>query len=59
MTRRVNIICQLLALAGVMLVPAWDVSPETKNTAYVLICFWQLAVGLIAHQFTPDGDGIK
>ena len=60
MTRNLQIFAQLLGMAGQMLMdPAaklFGFTPEMATFLHAVIGFGQAAMGILAHNFNPDGS---
>lgn len=56
MKLKLNLIAQIVAGAGQVLVPAAPIPDEWKTFAHALVAFAQITVSAIAHAYTPDGN---
>lgn len=55
MTRKLNVLAQILACAGQMLIPSIPCDAEVKQFLHAFVGFAQAAIGVIAHAYSPDG----
>ncbi len=59
MKRWFNAASQICALAGQMLIPLIPADDAQKNAAHTVLAFIQMAISIIAHNYTPEGDRIS
>lgn len=59
MKRWLNIVTQSLALVGHSVLPGLPLDPATKALVHTILAGVQGIVGIIAHNFNPDGTTVK